>query len=66
MRVALSSFVGRLWTIDWLTKVDKQFFTSCHKVLMSSYLRYPATSLCVLGKAESASREEHFPGSSSV
>jgi hypothetical protein len=49
MRVALSSFVGRLWTIDWLTKVDKQFFTSCHKVLMSSYLRYPATSLCVLG-----------------
>ncbi len=50
MRVALSSFVGRLWTIDWLTKVGKQFFTSCHKVLMSSYLRYLATSLCVLGK----------------
>ncbi len=52
MRAALSSFIGRLWTIDWLTQVGKQFFTSCRKALMSSYLRYPATSLCVLGKQE--------------
>src|SRR6266699_5487325 len=50
MRAALPSFIGCLWTIDWLTQVGKQFFTSCRKALMSSYLCYPATSLCVLGK----------------